>query len=158
MTSNNKDNEVGYRKPPQKHQFKKGESGNPKGRPKINKPRNFTNAMVKGLCTAMDAKQNGKLVEVMPMEYIVEIFIRRAMNGDMSAIRFIMNKVFDPSLLKGAFLEYTPKPPKDDVYELSEEAQAAVLGIRRLMLEQYEKEHKNKPPVDWFPEGWQNPS
>ena len=32
--SNEKDYEVGYRKPPRQSQFRKGESGNPKGRPK----------------------------------------------------------------------------------------------------------------------------
>jgi len=30
----NKDKKVGYKKPPKKTQFKKGKSGNPKGRPK----------------------------------------------------------------------------------------------------------------------------
>ena len=30
-----KDYEVGYKKPPKKNQFKKGQSGNPKGRPKL---------------------------------------------------------------------------------------------------------------------------
>ncbi len=34
----NDDYNVGYRKPPEKGKFKKGESGNPKGRPKAVKP------------------------------------------------------------------------------------------------------------------------
>ena len=32
--NNNSDDEVGYGKPPKKFQFKKGQSGNPRGRPK----------------------------------------------------------------------------------------------------------------------------
>lgn len=31
---NQKDYEVGYKRPPREHQFKPGQSGNPKGRPK----------------------------------------------------------------------------------------------------------------------------
>jgi len=34
----NKDKKVGYKKPPKKTQFKKGKSGNPKGRPKKSNP------------------------------------------------------------------------------------------------------------------------
>ena len=38
----NSEYEVGYRKPPQKNRFKKGKSGNPKGRPKKKKSLGLT--------------------------------------------------------------------------------------------------------------------
>jgi hypothetical protein len=55
---NSDDDQVGYGKPPKRNQFKKGQSGNPSGRPK--KPKSFERSMTEALFIEHDVKINGR--------------------------------------------------------------------------------------------------
>ena len=62
MYDNEKINEVGYKKPPRNRQFKKGQSGNPKGRPKD--ARNFATDFDKELNALIPVTENGKRTRI----------------------------------------------------------------------------------------------
>ncbi len=52
------DYQVGFGKPPKQTQFKKGQSGNPKGRPR--KSKNMTTVLTEVMAQTVTIKQNGK--------------------------------------------------------------------------------------------------
>jgi len=80
--------DIGYGKPPANHRFKKGQSGNPKGRPKS--PEGIS------ISEVLDAKQRGKNGEVISSrEAIVIRLFNDAMKGQQKAFSkflFYMNK------------------------------------------------------------------
>jgi hypothetical protein len=75
---------VGYRRPPRQHQFKPGQSGNPRGRPKG----------APGLRTIFEAElgqrvrgtHNGKVVSFSKLQVVVKRMVDKAMSGDQRAI------------------------------------------------------------------------
>ncbi len=80
----NGDNEVGYGKPPKERQFKPGQSGNLKGRPKSKKS-GLTD--VSGLLNEpVKVKAGGKVREMRPFEAGLRKLAKRAVDGDLRAI------------------------------------------------------------------------
>jgi len=82
------DYSVGYRKPPKKGQFKKGTSGNPKGRPKGSK--NFATLLEDELFQRVVIKENGTMKTVTKLHAIVKSLIAKAGSGDTRAIGLIV--------------------------------------------------------------------
>ena len=78
------DNEVGYGKPPKEHQFKPGQSGNIKGRPKSRKS-GLTD--ISGLLNEpVKVKAGGKVREMGPFEAGLRKLAKRAVDKDLRAI------------------------------------------------------------------------
>ncbi|SEP45306.1 hypothetical protein SAMN02990966_06487 [Rhodospirillales bacterium URHD0017] len=78
--------EVGHGKPPKHGQFKKGKSGNPKGRPKGAK--NAQTYMQEMFATPVTVFKNGK-PKKMPFIEIMDHKLKAAvMNGDLKALKF----------------------------------------------------------------------
>lgn len=77
--------DVGYAKPPKAHQFKRGQSGNPRGRPK--KTRNLTTLVRKVLDETVDATIEGKRKRIDRLEAMIRVLINNAMKGDTRAIK-----------------------------------------------------------------------
>lgn len=88
MATNDDDDEVGYKKPPRKNQFKKGQSGNPKGRSKG--ARNFSTELAAELNTRIPVTENGKRKKLTKRKVITKQVVGAAMAGDAKALAVIV--------------------------------------------------------------------
>lgn len=95
--------EVGYGKPPKANQFKPGQSGNPKGRPKGRQ--NFRTIVTELLNSKITVTENGKQTKVSFGEALVKKMAGKALKGSV------------PDLLK--FAEFVDRySPPDDQQEV----------------------------------------
>jgi hypothetical protein len=76
---------VGYRKPPKNTQFRKGRSGNPKGRPKGKL--NIATVLEHTLREPVVINENGRRKQVTKMEAAVKQLVNQAASGDLTALR-----------------------------------------------------------------------
>jgi hypothetical protein len=72
--------EIGYRRPPAATQFKKGASGNPKGRAKSSK--NFLTLLEQELAQTIVVTEHGKKKSITRMQAMVKRLVAGALNGD----------------------------------------------------------------------------
>jgi hypothetical protein len=77
--------EVGYGRPPKKKRFKKGQSGNPAGRPKGSK--NFLTVLEQALNEKVVITENGQQKEISKLEAAAKQLANRAAGGDLTAIQ-----------------------------------------------------------------------
>lgn len=73
--------EIGYRRPPKKGQFKKGQSGNPKGRPKGSK--NFMTLLEQELDQKITVNENGRKKEITRMQAMVKRLVADSLQGNL---------------------------------------------------------------------------
>ena len=76
--------EVGYRKPPKHSRFKKGRSGDPKGRPKGN--RNLKTDVLEALRTPVQVQQDGKPKTISTQRAALLRLRQKALSGDARAL------------------------------------------------------------------------
>lgn len=81
----------GYGKPPKKHQFKKGQSGNPKGRPKGVK--SLKTALKDELDMHLRIKEGGKQKSVSKMEALTKRLVTDALNGNPRALVEVLRQI-----------------------------------------------------------------
>jgi Family of unknown function (DUF5681) len=79
------DGKVGYKHPPVKSQFRKGQSGNPRGRRKGQ--RNLPAVLAEVLRQTVTVKQDGKAQRMSKGEALIRILLTKAHNGDRRAIK-----------------------------------------------------------------------
>jgi hypothetical protein len=79
------DEDVGYGKPPQSGRFKKGHSGNPRGRPKGS--RNIATLVRQLMSEQIVVTINGKRKRMSKMSAFLTQSINRAVTGDLKAQR-----------------------------------------------------------------------
>ncbi len=102
LTDNNKsddeaDYEVGYGKPPKSGQFKKGETGNPRGRPKKMKPRDpqdgdsYYDIMGRVLAMPVRVTKNNKTQSISSYEAVISQIQSQALGGDSKSLRLLHN-------------------------------------------------------------------
>lgn len=85
--SDDDDDAVGYGRPPRGGRFQKGQSGNPKGRPKgAARPVDVTRVLNRLVKVAVD----GKPGKVPVLEAVVMQITQRALTGDLAAVREIL--------------------------------------------------------------------
>ena len=104
---NEKDYEVGYGKPPTDKQFKKGRSGNPKGRPKGSK--NMSTHIEEVLASKVMVRENG-ISRMLPFR---KVFVRnlaaKALNG---TVRDMLSTMSAIETYAPQELEQKPYPDK----------------------------------------------
>jgi hypothetical protein len=76
--------DIGYRRPPETGRFKKGKSGNPKGRPKGST--NFLTILEQELSQSIVVNENGKKKTMTRMQAMVKRIVAGALQGDLKAL------------------------------------------------------------------------
>jgi Family of unknown function (DUF5681) len=76
--------EIGYRRPPPSGQFSKGQSGNPKGRPKGSK--NFLTLLEQELAQSIVVNENGRKKKVTRLQAMVKRMVAGALQGDHKSL------------------------------------------------------------------------
>jgi len=89
MTNHKKptDHDVGYKKPPKSTQFKAGQSGNRKGRPKGSL--NISTVLDQELKTLVTVTENGRKSKVQKAKVMVKQLVNKAAAGDQKATALI---------------------------------------------------------------------
>lgn len=85
------DASVGYKRPPRATQFKPGQSGNPKGRPRG--ARNFATALEQELRSSVAVNENGKRRMISKRDAIAKQLVNKAASGDARAIPILLNEM-----------------------------------------------------------------
>ena len=85
------DYQVGYGKPPQHTRFKKGESGNPTGRPKGSK--NLTTLLEKELKQRVVVTENGRRRSITKQEAMVKHLVNKAVSGDRALMQLLLEEI-----------------------------------------------------------------
>ena len=80
--------DVGYKKPPKKTQFKAGQSGNPKGRPKGSQ--NIGTSLNNVLSEIIVAPKNGKPKKITKHEIFSRNLVAIAINGNLKAAELVL--------------------------------------------------------------------
>lgn len=83
--------EVGYRKPPKHTRWKKGQSGNPRGRPKA--ARGLRTDLQAELVSHMEIQMNGKRISGSKQRLMLKTLTARAAAGDVSATKALVDLV-----------------------------------------------------------------
>jgi len=77
--------EVGFGKPPKRNQFQKGQSGNPKGRPKHSL--NLATVLESALAEQVLITENGQRRSISKLEAMIKQIVNKAAGGDARAFQ-----------------------------------------------------------------------
>lgn len=91
--------EVGYSKPPEAHRFRKGWSGNPKGRPKGS--RNIKAVLDEMLNKKQSIRENGKVKQCTTFEVVLLQLVAKASKGDLKATAQLLSLYERHNLVDG---------------------------------------------------------
>jgi len=106
---------VGYRRPPKQHQFKPGQSGNPKGRPKGTPT--LQEVMTREATKLIKIKQGDNVVSVPKLEALARRVFNKALEGDLAAARMIFQLATGPESSPTAESAESFALPGDDVIQ-----------------------------------------
>ncbi len=80
---------IGYGQPPKKYRFKKGQSGNPGGRPKWSK--DTGDVVLENMGKRMPARVNGRSITTNVHDAVIKAQIKKALDGDTKAAKFLID-------------------------------------------------------------------
>lgn len=82
---------IGYRKPPKRTQFRKGQSGNPSGRPKNTK--NFKTDLLEELSEQIAIQERGHSLTISKQRAMIKSLIAAALKGDTKASSILLQRL-----------------------------------------------------------------
>lgn len=85
-----RDGDVGYGRPPRKHQFQPGQSGNPKGRPKGSK--NESTILREILNRKLQISRDGRPRKITVLEGVHLRIAEDALKGNVKSAAFLLNR------------------------------------------------------------------
>jgi Family of unknown function (DUF5681) len=132
-----KHEEVGYAKPPGASRFKKGVSGNPKGRPKGSL--NVETVFIKSLLEKVVINENGQRKKVTKLQAALKQLANKSASGDMRAIRQTLELAHDAQAKQIGSVGESPI-----VDELDREVMEGIL--KRFRGEGVSEENKSREP------------
>src|SRR5580698_1421326 len=95
MHSDDDDDSVGYRKPPRKTRFRKGQSGNPSGRRKSPPKPDELDVIERVLAKRISVNEDGKRRRVSSIEAILMMLKERALKNEPDAIQALVRLQLD---------------------------------------------------------------
>jgi hypothetical protein len=102
---------VGYRKPPRHTQFKKGQSGNPRGRDKGRE--NYRTEFLKELSERVTVTENGHLRKLSKQTLIVKRMVADAIKGDAKAREHMLRLIGQMEAFDTDAMPATPTSAED---------------------------------------------
>ncbi len=115
MSEKDQDYDVGYGKPPKSGQFKKGQSGNPKGRPKGAK--GVKASLKRELTSTINVRERGREIKLSKAEVLAKGLIADALKGDAKARTEILrldDEFFGENSVSGPQLARVAEPEELD--------------------------------------------
>jgi hypothetical protein len=100
--SQNEDDDVGYRKPPKASRWRKGQSGNRRGRQKG--VRNLKTELAEELGEIVSIKEQGLAKTITKQRALIKAMTLKAVQGDTRAANILINMMFrllHPELIEG---------------------------------------------------------
>ncbi len=89
MSEQPKADSVGYKHPPKEYQFKRGQSGNPAGKPKG--ARSFKSDLRDELSERVRITEGGREIEVSKQRLLIKRLVASAIEGDARAIATVVS-------------------------------------------------------------------
>jgi hypothetical protein len=84
--------QVGYGKPPKQAQFKKGQSGNPKGRPRATEAHKPVGRIIRRILSEeIKVHVNGKQRKMTRLEAVIEMLFAMVRKGDLRAAKLLID-------------------------------------------------------------------
>lgn len=108
--SQSDDYEVGYRKPPKASRWRKGRSGNPRGRQK-GVP-NLKTELIEELGETIAIKEQGQPRKITKQRGLIKALIAKGVQGDTRALNILINLEF--RLLRPELIEDAPTELAED--------------------------------------------
>jgi hypothetical protein len=117
--THDKKNKVGYGKPPSHTQFVKGQSGNPKGRPKGSQ--NLATILTKVSRERVKVTENGRTRYITKFQATMLQLVNKALSGDLNAARELRSWFTSFAIAP----EADPAEGKDPIQDLVDEMRKA---------------------------------
>jgi hypothetical protein len=117
MASEDEDSSVGYKHPPKHTRFKRGQSGNPKGRPKH--VRNLKTEFLEELGEVIRVREGDRELKISKQRAFVKALVSAAIKGDMRATSALVS--FCTRAFGNEPEDAEPPSPKPDDLEILNE-------------------------------------